>query len=63
VPEFDNYDVVGLHGFDDFVEAAFAGEGAGTAAADGFVDDGQGERVRDEYSPACLCYVRFVRGW
>jgi hypothetical protein len=26
--EFDDDDVVGLHGFDDFVEAAFAGEGA-----------------------------------
>jgi hypothetical protein len=45
VTELDNDDVVGLYGFDDLIEAAFARVGARAAAAYGLVDDGDGERV------------------
>lgn len=43
--EFYDDDVVGFDEVDDFVKAAFARVGAGTAAANGFVDDGEGEGV------------------
>ena len=54
MPELDDHDVVGLHGVDDLVEAAFARVGARGAAADGFVDDGKGEGVGKVDAPACL---------
>ena len=38
--ELDDDDVIRFDEVDDFFEAAFAGVGAGAAAADGFVDDG-----------------------
>lgn len=53
VPEFDDHDVVGGDGLDDVVEAAFDGEGARAAAADGFVDDGEGDRIWEVDAPAC----------
>jgi len=52
--EFNDHDVVGLYEVGDFVETAFDGVGTGAAAADGFVDDGEGERVGKEDAPACV---------
>jgi hypothetical protein len=52
VSEFHDDDIVGLYEVDNLVEAAFDGVGARTAAANGFVDDGQGERVGEEDAPA-----------
>lgn len=62
MPEFDDDDVVGLHEVDDLVEAAFARVGAGASAADGFVDDGEGEGVGEVDTPAWLG-VSLVMGW
>lgn len=59
--ELDDHDVVGLHGVDDLVEAAFAGVGARGAAADGFVDDVEGQGVGEVDAPACLWIVLVVR--
>lgn len=42
MPEFHGYDVAGFEQVGDFVEAAFDGVGTGGAAADGFVDRGDG---------------------
>ena len=53
VPEFNDYDVVGLDGVDESLEAVFDGVGTGAAAADGFVGDGDGEGVGEVFAPAC----------
>jgi hypothetical protein len=53
VAELDDDDVVGLHGVDDFVEAAFTRIGARAAPANGFVDDVEGEGVGEVDAPAC----------
>jgi hypothetical protein len=50
--KFDDDNVVGLDELDDFVEAILDGEGAGTAAADGFVDDGEGDGEGEVDTPA-----------
>jgi len=52
VAEFHDDNVVGFYEVGDLVEAAFDGVGAGAAAADGFVDDGEGKRVGEEDAPA-----------
>jgi hypothetical protein len=41
VPEFNDDYVVGFYEIDDFIKAAFACVGAGAAAADGLVDNGE----------------------
>jgi hypothetical protein len=43
MPEFYDDDVVWFDGFYDLVEAAFDGERARAAAADGFVENGKGK--------------------
>jgi hypothetical protein len=52
VAEFYDDDVVGLNSFYDLVETAFDCEGARAAAADGFVEDGEGEGVGEIDAPA-----------
>lgn len=52
VPELDDDDVVGLDRLDDVVEAAFDGEGARAAAANGFVDDGKRDGEGEVDAPA-----------
>lgn len=52
VAEFHDYYVVWLDEGDDFVEAAFDGEGARRPAANGFVDDGKTDGVGEEDAPA-----------
>jgi hypothetical protein len=54
VTELDDDDVVGLYQFDDLVEAALTRVGARAAAANGLVDDGDRERVREGNAPACF---------
>jgi len=53
VPEFDDHNVVGLHGFDDLVEAALDRVGTCAAPSDGFVDYRQAERVGNVDAPPC----------
>lgn len=52
MPELDHDVVAGLYRVGDFLEAAFAGVGAGAAAADGFVGDGVGGGGGDVFAPA-----------
>lgn len=57
VAEFNDDKVAGLDEVCDLGEATLAGEASGTASANGFVDDGDGEHCAEVVAPTVGCAV------